>query len=80
VQQLAVGRIVEPANRAALLKVGLVGDLLGVPDRLVDDVGGVQDLRHLFLGLVRRPLLQGGIDFHLALGLDADVGLGVLGG
>src|SRR5208337_4330744 len=54
-------------------------DLFRVPDRLVQDVIGIHNRRHLFLRFIRCPLLQRRINLHLALGLDPDIGLGVLG-
>src|SRR5712692_3870987 len=78
VHQVAVGRVVQPLHGAALLPVRLVGNFFGVPDRLVVDVGLVQQCGNLLLGLIGRPLFQQGIDFNLALGLYARVMLSIL--
>src|ERR1019366_3948948 len=80
VQQFTVGRVIQPAKRAALVPVRVVGDLFRVPHRLIQDVIGVHHRRYLLLRLIRGPLFQSGINLHLALGLDADISLGVLGG
>src|SRR5208282_4431249 len=79
VQQFTVGRVVQPANGSALVPVRVVGDLFRVPHRLIQDVIGVHKRRYLFLRLVRCPLLQSWINFHLAVGLNANIRLGVLG-
>src|SRR5713101_8000576 len=78
VQQVAEGGVVQPLDGAALLPVRMVGDLFGIPHRLVVDVGLVQDGSHLLLGFVGRPFFERRVDLHLALGLDAGVVLGIL--
>src|SRR5947209_5347740 len=78
VHQVAVGRVIQPLDGTALLPVRLVGNFFGVPDRLVVDVGLVQQCGNLLLGLIGHPLFQPGIDFNLALGLYARVMLSIL--
>ena len=56
----------------------VVGDFFGVPNRLVVDVRLVENRGHLFLGLIRRPLFQPGVNLHLTLGLYAGIVLGIL--
>src|SRR5674476_1298675 len=71
--EVAVDRIVDPLDRAAQLPVGLLGNLLGVPNGLVVDAGLVEERCYVFLGLVLRPGLDGIVDGALILGLDAVV-------
>src|SRR5712691_12767552 len=78
VHQITEGLVIQPLDGAALLPVRLVGNFFGVPDRLVVDVGLVQQCGNLLLGLIGRPLFQPIVDFNLALGLYARVMLGIL--
>src|SRR5437660_4905087 len=78
VHQIAEGLVIQPLDGAALLPVRMVGNFFGVPDRLVVDVGLVQQFGNLLLGLIGRPLFQQIVDFNLALGLYPRVMLGIL--
>src|SRR3989442_7642896 len=78
VHQIAEGLVIQPLDGAALLPVRLVGNFFGVPDRLVVDVGLVQQFGNLLLGLIGRPLFQQIVDFNLALGFYPRVMLGIL--
>src|SRR5713101_1727366 len=57
VQQIAEGGVVQPLDGAALLPVRMVGDLFGIPHRLVVDVGLVAGV---VLGILLRQLAVAG--------------------